>query len=237
MYFRWRDERIIVKTTIWGTMEGDGRQSLQHLAAAVRARASAHETPQPDAGPSTGITRNGAVQQVDEPDRKFSLFFCHLPGDRGAFRDHPVDYKCVAPHAPVRGNRAFDTALESTDGVLMILRGGADGIEKARHAADDLVRRLAERHSLSTDGSRASDMEALFGPGGPVALTILLIDADSTHHDVPSLQDALALPDSVDIVKQDPAEPLASAARAFGALTDALQPRLGQAADAGRLPI
>jgi hypothetical protein len=237
MYYRWKDGRIIVKTTLWGAMEGDARQTLQHLAADVRSRTSGGETSQPETDGSVGITRNGPVQQVDEPDRKFSLFFCHLPGVRGEFRDHPVDYKCVAPHAPVQGNRAFDTALESTDGILMVVRPDDEGLDQARHAADDLVDRLGERHTLAdASADRADDLAALFGPDGPLSLVVLMLGADASAA-ASSVRESLGLPASVELVAQDPAEPLDSASRAFEALVDGLVPHIKRAAERGRLPV
>lgn len=229
MYYRWKDGRVIVKTTIWGAVEDDARQTLQHLAAHVRAQTTALETSQPEADQSVGIVRNGPVRQIAEPDREFSLFFCHLPGDRSEFRGQPVDYKCVAPHAPVQGNRAFDTAVESTDGVLLVIDGSPDGLEKARHALDGLAERLSERYT--------DDPVELFGSDGPVSLVVLDVAPPENTNEHAGVRSSLGLPSSVHVIEQNHAEPLESAARAFYALTDAIAPRLEEAAESGRLPV
>jgi hypothetical protein len=67
-------------------------------------------------------------------------------------------------------------------------------------------------------------------------LVVLILGADASDR-ASTVRETLELPASVDLVAQDPANPLDSAAHALEVLVDALAPRLSRAAETGRLPI
>lgn len=165
MYFRWKDRRIVIKVAVWGAEEGLAAPFLHTLADAVAERVDNGSLDAPESEGAVGLSRNGEALSVDEEDRKFTLFLCHPSAATGTFRETPVDYKLVAPEAPVAENRAFDSVLRDASGVLFLPTGEptadaaalealSEGLASAQNAVGCLVRVL-----LSPRGTEVPDPE------------------------------------------------------------------------------
>lgn len=253
MHYRWKDGRIVLKIAIWGAMEGDARDILDRIAGRMRHLAATGEADSPMRGRAAGLQRNGDVTRVDEEDRRMSIFMAHPPADTEGsggpdpsnFDGHPVDYKCLAPHAPVEGNRAFDSAVRGADGVLLVVDARREKLDFARAAVDAMLRRMAARPDAAdlieeSEDAGEAGLETFFGPDGAYGLvTYVMRGAESDATDVMNgeeLREALDLPANCPILEADPAAPNDSALEAFLALAASLRPILERAEARNRIP-
>ena len=234
MYYRWKDERIVVKIAVWGAEQGTASQFLHTLSDEVLERADAGEFPEPDPERAVGLRRNARPRDVDEEDRTFSVYVLHPPGESGEFEGTPVDFKFVAPVAPVEGNRAFTTAVSSATAAVFLADGGPDAASVNRPALRALVDRVAEAHGVAADGETPL-VETLFGPDGPLDLRLLAAPTSSHRPDPDALRASLALPDDVDIRPTRPWNGPEALEEAM-ALAEDLMGRVRQARKDGVLP-
>jgi len=217
MYYRWKDRRIVVKVAVWGAEEGTAAPFVHTLADAVAERVDAGELETPETEGAVGLPHNSQAVTVDETDRKFTMFLCHPSGEAGHFADTPVDYKLVAPEAPVSGNRAFESALRGASGLVLL----ASGDEGADFAA---LKAAAERFGDPDEGDPGCVLRVLLAPSGS---------------DKPD-------PEAFERTHDLPAETVVSAARPWNAddawrevlgLTDQIRPLLERASRDGALPV
>lgn len=217
MYYRWKDRRIVVKIAVWGATEGTAAPFVHTLADAVADRVDDGELETPDAEGAVGLPHNSEAVTVDEADRKFTMFLCHPSEPAGRFAETPVDYKFVAPEAPVSGNRAYKSALRGATGLVLL----ASGDEAADAAALEAV---AERFESLEEGDAGCALRVLLAPRGSETPDP---EAFENTHDLP-------------------AETVVSAARTWGAddawgeflgLTDQIRPLLERASREGALPV
>ena len=218
MYFRWKDNRIVVKIAVWAANEGRASQYLYTLADAVRALIQSGEIDESPEQGTVGIQRNDEPVSVEESDRRFVLYFCHPPGGEGQFEGTPVDFKLMAPTAPVEGNRAFSTVLDDASGVLFLADGSSD------------------------DGVNAPALEALFdglsekeyGGEGP-KLRVVLPPEGSARPEEEAFREGHGLEADVDVEVARPwnAE---DAWETFVGLAASLKPKIRRAAEQGLIP-
>ncbi len=219
MYFRWKNRRIVAKIAVWGAREGAASQFLYTLADAVGERVAAGELEGARDPGAVGIPRNDDPLEVDEQDRRFTMYLCHPSSNScGEFADHPVDYKLLAPSAPVRANRAFRTALEGASAVLFLAADSPDPDETALRA---LRNRLSEiDHRGPHDNPHLRVLLPIRGADSPEPATF------RRHHDF------------ADHATITPARPWNAddAWRQFLALADSLRPAFAHALEVGRIP-
>ncbi len=227
MYFRWKDRRIVVKFAFWGAVQGIAESMVAGLAQHVRKLVDQGEASPPHDEQTVGLARNADPVDIDEPDRDFSLYFCHPPGEIGTFDGLPVDYKCFAPRAPVEGNRAFREALEDASGVLLLADGNPETQSHNRTALQGFRRYASEL--ASEDSHRAS-----LGEEGDRVVSVAL---RQRHEGIEpeTCREHLALPDSIPVTPYAPDEP-ASIYEAFRTLARQIRPRLREARQQGRIP-
>lgn len=217
MYFSWKNRRIVTKLAVWAAREGEASQFVYTLADAVTERVGSGQLQGPDTWGSVGLRRNAEPVEIDESDRRQWVYVCHPADDRGTFAGHPVDYKLVAPGAPVEGNRAFPDSVDQADGLLYIAASGQD--------ADTL-----NEQALSALADMADPRDADRAP-----LHALLPPKGSHQPDPEGFRRRHDLPDRTTI---RPAEHWNGdvAWNAFLDMADDLRPRLERALEEGRLP-
>ena len=234
MYFRWKDRRIVVKIAVWSANEGEASQFLQTLADAVHERVELGELEGSQREKAVGIRRNAEPIEVDESERRFSLFFCHPEGDIGEFEGHPVDYKLVAPDGPVEGNRAYDETVEGISGVIFIAEGSAESVGRNETALRALAARTFRDAGEDSEVS-LEDVGLLFGTDDAPGLRILLPPDGSKEADPEAFRGQLALPDVVEVEESRPWQ-ANFAWRAFVRMAEQIRPRLRRAAERGAFP-
>lgn len=197
MFFVWKHKRINVKWAWWGAPDSGKTTGLHALAAAIDART---DDPVEPAG-AVGMTRNDVPVEVDEPDVRFSTYFCHPPGDIGAFDGHPVHYQIKTPERPLEGNRALDKVLDGISLVILCVDASLERQDANDAALRDLVRRLAGREGLELGGHRAN-IEGLFGAGGAYRMVVQFnkIDVEDAVG-LDAARKALLLPDFIPAVE------------------------------------
>jgi len=218
MYFSWQKRRIITELAVWAARQGEASQFVYTLADAVTERVGAGELDAPGEPTGIGIRRNADPVEIDEEDRRLRMYFCHPTGDTGTFAGHPVDYKLLAPGAPVEGNRAFRSSVQDADGILLIAAGGDDADPRNADAVEALAR-------FADLGDRDP----------PVPLHILLPPAGTDRLDPDAFRRRHELPDAATVRTAEPWRGDAAWSE-FLELADATHPRLRAAADEGRLP-
>ncbi|MFB6351246.1 MAG: hypothetical protein ABEN55_08595 [Bradymonadaceae bacterium] len=228
MYYSWKKNRIITKLAVWATREGEASQFIYTLADAVTERVANGELEGPDEWESVGIRRNAEPVEIDEEDRRLWMYFCHPAGETGEFEGHPVDYKLLAPGAPVEGNRAYRSSVRDADGILWLAASGEDADAQNGRALTALAK-FADPEDVD------APPEAAFADPQAPPFHILLPPAGTDRPDPEVFRRRHNIPDRVRV---RPAEPWKGdvAWREFLKLADALRPRLERAADDDRIP-
>jgi hypothetical protein len=234
MYFRWKDRRIVTKVAVWAAREGGASQFLYTLADAVGARVASGELEEPDTGNAVGIPRNDEPIEIDESDRRFGMYFCRPTGDAAQFAGHPVDYKLLAPTAPVEGNRAFRTTVEGASAMLFLASSGAE--DANADALSVLADRVLDDAKLSaSDDTLASKLDTAFGGEDRPLLRVLLPPQGSDAPDPEAFRRRHHLPDRVTVESTRPWN-ADDAWHQFLALADSLEPAFERALRDGRIP-
>jgi len=215
VYYRWKSRRIVAKIAVWGAEEGTAPPFVHTLADAVTERVDAGELEPPAEEGAVGLPRNGEALSVDEQDRRFTMFLGHPSGATGVFRETPVDYKLVAPEAPVEGNRAFDSALHEASGLLFLASGQPASDARALEAVET---------RLPSDRSPAE-----------LAVRVLLAPRGSETPDPADFRRTHDLPDGTPVAVARPWN-ADDVWETFVALTRQLQPLLEEACEKGTLP-
>jgi hypothetical protein len=234
MYFRWKDRRIVTKIAVWASREGGAAQFLYTLADAVGERVASEELEEPNTGHAVGLPRNDEPIEVDESDRRFAMYFCRPTGDAAEFDGHPVDYKLLAPEAPVEGNRAFRTTVEGVSGILFIASSGSKDANAG--ALRVLADRILELRDLSApDDALESKLEVAFGRDEGPLLRVLLPPHGSDDPEPEAFRQRHHLPDRVVVESTRPWN-ADDAWHQFLALAESLEPAFERALEDGRIP-
>ncbi|QDG51903.1 hypothetical protein FIV42_14490 [Persicimonas caeni] len=235
MFFVWSQKRINVKLAFWGPVDSGKTTVVHALAAQVAQRVDDVDVPERDTRQAVGMRRNALPVEVDEPDTRFTTYFCHPPGEIGEFSGYPVHYQCKTPEQPLEGNLALEKVLDGISAVIFVADAARERQGANEEALRDLVARLSQRYQVDA-GSTSALVEQLFGADGPLRLVLLAnkVDLDSavSGEDV---RRGLMLPSWVEVV-----ESVATGERgvfeAFTAAAQAMRPLLEQAQQRGRIP-
>ncbi|MGM0556693.1 MAG: GTPase domain-containing protein [Myxococcota bacterium] len=231
MFFVWRHKRINVKWAWWGAPDSGKTTALHALAAEIDERVEAPEEP----AAAVGMRRNDVPVEVDDPDVRFSTYFCHPPGDLGAFGGFPVHYQIKTPEQPLEGNRALDKVLDGISVIILCVDATRERQEANDAALRDLVKRLAAREELELGAHRAN-LEGLFGAGGAYRLVVQFnkVDRDDAVAQ-DAAKKALFLPDSVPTVETVASEPR-GIWQLFETACEQTRPLIEAAQERGRIP-
>ncbi len=234
MFFVWSQKRVNVKLAWWGPTDSGKTASIHALAAQMRQRTDGEE-PERASRAQLGMRRNADPVEVDEPDTRFTTYFCHPPGEIGEFSGYPVHYQCKTPEQPLEGNLALDKVLDGISGVVFVADAARSRQAANEQSLRDLVARLAARFEVEA-GATSALVDQLFGEDGPLRLVLQVNKTDVD--DAVGAQDvrrALMLPSWVEVV-----ESVATAGdgvyEAFEAMGKALTPLLDAAQERGRIP-
>lgn len=235
MFFVWSQRRINVKLAWWGPTDSGKTTAVHALAAEISHRTDETAVPERDGRIRSGMLRNATPVEIDEPDTRFTTYFCHPPGDIGEFDGHPVHYQCKTPEQPLEGNLAVEKVLDGISGVVFVADAARPRQADNDAALHDLVDRLAARHDIP-GGTTSARIAQLFGADGPLRLVLQVnrVDVDDA---VPGdeVRRGLMLPDTVPVI-----ETVATEARGvwavFETMGEALRPLLHAAQQKGRIP-
>jgi signal recognition particle receptor subunit beta len=231
MFFVWRHKRINVKWVWWGAPDSGKTTALHALSAEIAERVEAPEKP----ASTVGMTRNDVPVEVDEPDVRFSTYFCHPPGGLGEFDGYPVHYQIKTPEQPWAQNQALEKVLDGVSLVIFCVDAARERQNANDEALRDLVRRLAAREGLDLGAHRAN-LEGLFGPDGAYRMVLQFnkVDRDDAVG-LDAARKALLLPDFVPAVETVATEP-EGAWPLFEAACEQTRPLIQAAQERGRIP-
>ena len=235
MFFVWSQKRINVKLAWWGAADSGKTHAIHALAAEMSRRSDQADVPERTSRKTLGMRRNAQPVEVDEPDTRFTTYFCHPPGDIGEFSGYPVHYQCKTPEQPLEENLALEKVLDGISGVVFVADATRERQRANEEALRELVGRLASRYEFDA-GSTSALVEQLFGDEGPLRLVLQVnkvdLDGAATGDEV---RRGLMLPSWVEV-----AETVATDGEGvwetFGAMCEALRPLLQQAQERGRIP-
>jgi signal recognition particle receptor subunit beta len=174
MFFVWSQKRINVKLAWWGPPEAGKTTTIHALAADIARRAEAADASE---RAWRGMPRNTEPVEIDEPDTRFTTYFCHPPDEIGLFSGWPLHYQCKTPEQPLEDNLALDKVLDGISAVVFVADAMRERQAANEEALRDLVGRLGARHDIGP-GTLAARVDALFGPGGPLRLVLQVNKVD-----------------------------------------------------------
>jgi signal recognition particle receptor subunit beta len=238
MFFVWSQKRINVKLAYWGATDS-GKTTAVHALAAEISERSPEEV---GAVKAVGMRRNAQPVEVDEPDTRFTTYFCHPPGDIGEYSGYPVHYQCKTVEQPLEGNLGVEKVLDGISGVVFVADASRQRQSANEEALRDLIVRLSRRFDLEA-GATSSLVEQLFGDDGPLRLVLQVnkVDLDDAITVEPLTADqvrrGLMLPSWVESIETVATDSDGDGVyEAFEAMGKELRPLLEQAQQRGRIP-
>ncbi|MFP4598783.1 MAG: hypothetical protein ACOC9J_00315 [Persicimonas sp.] len=235
MFFVWSQKRINVKIAFWGPPDSGKTTTIHALAGQIAARAEATDVAERPERAELGMRRNAQPVEVDEPDTRFTTYFCHPPGKVGEFAGYPVHYQYKTPEQPLEGNLALDKVLDGISAVVLVADAATERQRDNEAALRDLVDRLAERFNI-TPGTMSARLDQLFGDDGPLRLVLQV-----NKREVPDaasgdeVRRGLMLPEWVEVVETSAIE-AEGVWETFEMAGEAIRPLLEAAKERGRIP-
>lgn len=235
MFFVWSQKRINVKLAYWGPTDSGKTTVVHALADEISERADVRDVPERDGRQAVGMRRNALPVEVDEPDTRFTTYFCHPPGDIGEFAGYPVHYQCKTAEQPLEGNVALEKVLDGVSAVIFVADAARERQAANEDALRDLVTRLSKRYDVDA-GSTTALVDQLFGEQGALRL-VLQVNKTDVHAAVSGedVRRGLMLPSWVEVVESVAADGQGVFA-AFEAAAQAVRPLLEAAQQRGRIP-
>jgi signal recognition particle receptor subunit beta len=236
MFFVWSQKRINVKLAYWGSTNVGKTTAVHALAGQISQRAPEEAArAEADGIGAVGMRRNVQPVEIDEPEVRFTTYFCHPPAEIGEFSGYPLHYQCKTAEQPLEGNDALEKVLDGICGVVLVADASPERQPANEEALRDLVARLSSRHDV-TASATTSLVEQLFGTDGPLRLVLQVnkIDLDAAI-DAGAVRRGLMLPDWVQVVATVATDG-EGVYEAFEAIGEELRPLLEEAQDRGRIP-